>query len=396
MTQTLEIAIKDTRKLIAQLLNTHYPFALWRAPLSNHQTLMIDISREYISGHDESVWSLEDQSECFIVNPYKASHPVTPKVIKGDIVISIEGNNSEVSINPRLSSSDIETFVNSLEKNTSDNLRTEDVEHNQSGDFENSVAKAVESIKENTLQKVVLSRFKDVDIPKSFNSFDFFNKISGKYLNAFCYLISSKEHGVWMGATPERLVSIENQKHFTTDALAGTQKLTEESNLDDIAWTQKEIEEQAMVSRYIIDCFKKIRLREFDEIGPKTVKAGNLAHLKTSFMVDMESTNSSNLGSTMLDLLHPTSAICGFPREQAHKFIEENEGFDRELFSGFLGPVNFKRKTSLFVNLRCMKLNKQKIRLYAGAGITEKSNPAKEYEETNDKMNTLLSPLLSQ
>ena len=49
-----------------------------------------------------------------------------------------------------------------------------------------------------------------------------------------------------------------------------------------------------MVSRYIINCFKKIRLREFEEIGPKTVAAGNLLHLRTDFQVDMAATNFRN------------------------------------------------------------------------------------------------------
>ena len=148
-----------------------------------------------------------------------------------------------------------------------------------------------------------------------------------------------------------------------------------------------------MVSRYIIDCFKKIRLREFDEIGPRTVKAGNLTHLKTAFKVDMELTNSPMLGSTMLELLHPTSAVCGMPRELADEFIKTHEGYQRSLYAGFLGPVGFNGNSDLFVNLRCIQLDENKARLYAGAGITEYSNPEKEYQETSNKMQTMLKVL---
>ena len=76
---------------------------------------------------------------------------------------------------------------------------------------------------------------------------------------------------------------------------------------------QKDIEEQALVERYVISCFKKIRLREYDEHGPKTMIAGNVLHLKTEFEVDMVATNFPQLGSVMLNLLHPTSAVCGMP-----------------------------------------------------------------------------------
>lgn len=54
-------------------------------------------------------------------------------------------------------------------------------------------------------------------------------------------------------------------------ALAGTQPASGENPLKSAAWTQKEIEEQALVCRYIVDCFKKIRLREYEEHGPKTI-----------------------------------------------------------------------------------------------------------------------------
>lgn len=45
----------------------------------------------------------------------------------------------------------------------------------------------------------------------------------------------------------------------------------------------------------------------------------------------------------------------------------------------------------LFVNLRCMEVCEEQLMLYAGGGITEKSVPEKEWDETIQKANTLLS-----
>ncbi|HZI24529.1 MAG TPA: chorismate-binding protein, partial [Chryseolinea sp.] len=157
-----------------------------------------------------------------------------------------------------------------------------------------------------------------------------------------------------------------------------------------VAWTQKDIEEQALVERYIISCFKKIRLREYDEHGPRTVVAGNLMHLKSDFTVDMVATNFPQLGSVMLQLLHPTSAVCGVPLDTSLEFIHKLEGYDRQLYSGYLGPVNFNNRIDVFVNLRCLQILPQKAILYAGAGITQDSIPEKEWEETELKLNTLL------
>lgn len=382
---------KNPKKLISKLFALEFPFAVWKNPQSNESQLIIDITTKEQPKTTDGVWPMEEYAQCFVINPYVNSHPSRPEVITGDIIISL--NENRLTINPSLSSSQLESFLNRIKNVTIPEVTSEQKLKTESDNYEHIVAKAIEMIKQDQLQKVVLSRFKDFDKPANFNAYDFFVEISKKYENAFCYLVSSKEYGVWLGATPERLIVIENNRLFTTDALAGTQKLGESMDLADIAWTQKEIEEQAMVSRYIIDCFKKIRLRDFEELGPKTAKAGNLVHLKTTFRVDMEATNSPELGSTMLDLLHPTSAVCGFPREAANEFIKTEERFDRELFTGFLGPVNFNNETRLYVNLRCMKLMSYTLRLFAGAGITADSKPSKEYEETTEKMNTLLSAL---
>jgi isochorismate synthase len=192
-----------------------------------------------------------------------------------------------------------------------------------------------------------------------------------------------------MGASPEILISVDKHEVFRTVALAGTQSNLPEVPLSQVAWTQKEIEEQALVSRYIINCFKQIRLREFEEEGPKTVVAGNLLHLRTDFRVDMKATGFPQLGTVMLRLLHPTSAVCGMPKEAALQFILEHEGYDRAFYSGFLGPVNMGGETHLYVNLRCTQWLETEAVLYAGAGITANSVPEKEWRETELKCQTM-------
>jgi isochorismate synthase len=177
-------------------------------------------------------------------------------------------------------------------------------------------------------------------------------------------------------------------------SLAGTQSAVgmngESLSAGEIRWSHKEIEEQAFVSRYIIECFKKIRLREYLESGPKTVQAGNLMHLRTDYVVDTKEVNFPQLGTVMLELLHPTSAVCGMPKVPALRIIAEQELHDREFYSGFLGPVNMQEESHLFVNLRTMKIVGNEATFYAGCGITEDSNPVKEWYETEMKIETLV------
>jgi isochorismate synthase len=118
-------------------------------------------------------------------------------------------------------------------------------------------------------------------------------------------------------------------------------------------------------------------------------------HLKTDYMVDMKEVNFPQLGSVMLKLLHPTSAVCGMPLDAAIAFLQANEGYAREFYSGYLGPVNFQQESFLFVNLRCMQVLENAVRLYAGAGVTIDSIPEKEWEETEMKMKNMMGVIES-
>ena len=255
--------------------------------------------------------------------------------------------------------------------------------------FIKMVESGIASIADSKFDKVVPARTLDRTLADSFNLLKLLAEMSAAYPNAFVSLISIPEIGTWMGATPELLIESTSQ-HFRTVSLAGTQAFVEGMDLSAAAWTQKEIEEQAMVSRYVVDQFKTIRLRKFMEKGPRTIRAGSMIHLKSEYYVDLDEVEFVDLGSTMLRLLHPTSAVCGMPREAALKFIIENESMNRELYSGFLGPVNMDGETQLYVNLRCMQLLERTAVLYAGAGVTHDSNLGKEWDETTLKCHTLL------
>ncbi|MEY3918185.1 MAG: Isochorismate synthase, partial [Bacteroidota bacterium] len=265
-------------------------------------------------------------------------------------------------------------------------------------EFKSWVSSAIEAIKQGPLQKVVLSRTDVKELPSGFSIASALEELAAAYPNAFVCAISIPAlAGVWMCATPEILVE-QKDGVFRTISLAGTQ-----SGVDDqgnalspaqARWSQKEIEEQAFVSRYIIDCFKKIRLREYTELGPKTISTGNLLHLKTEYIVDTKAMDFPQLPGLMLGLLHPTSAVCGTPKQEAIEFILKTETHDRSMYSGYLGPVNIGGDTHLFVNLRTVKITGNQAEFYAGCGITEDSDPEKEWQETQMKCQTLQRVLM--
>jgi len=368
----------------------NFSVALWRLPNESKIQLVISKRPETL----KYTATLEDLPSGFIVAPFDAA--ADRIYLKADYSFSFSNgqlNEAATSLEilsngwlTDLVSGKTEEKINpQVHFNKTSSASTTDVDF-----FLRLVRTGISEIEQGSFEKVVLSRTLGVELSNNFDISVAFQKLCALYSNALISFVSIPERGSWLGASPELLVSVENGRTFKTTALAGTLPFSEGINLRNVAWTQKDIEEQALVERYIISCFKKIRLREYEEHGPRTVVAGNLMHLKSDFTVDMLATNFPQLGSVMLQLLHPTSAVCGVPLDTSLEFIHKLEGYNRQLYTGYLGPVNFNNRIDIFVNLRCLQLLPQQAILYAGAGITQDSIPEKEWEETELKLNTLL------
>jgi isochorismate synthase len=398
--KTQECTLKkslDMASVIEACEDHNFAYAAYQQPQHDQKEfhLIIDLS----AGRNISRPDLDEMGSGFIFHPYSADHHRI-KFIGKDIHLVQRSAEKEIEI--RHSNVSSERFIELFEKETNSlqNVKASNRKKSiptstseQKADYVALTKKTIDNIKDGNFQKAVLARSKKLALPNDFSIFEFFELLAQEYKNALVYLVSIPETGTWIGATPETLISIDKNRLFRTVALAATQASDGTIDLEDTTWSQKDIEEQAMVSRYIINCFKKIRLREFEEIGPKTHYSGNLVHLKTDYIVEMDQVAFPQLGTVMLDLLHPTSAVCGMPKEPAMDFLMQNEDFDREYFTGYLGPVNVQNETDIFVNLRCMKIIGDQARLYAGAGIIANSNPEKEWNETEIKMETILKVL---
>lgn len=377
--------------LVEHALDSSSSIALWQLP--NDCTKHIILSHEHQSLKNDI--SVEDLPPGFIFAPFDKDKDRL--FLKADLSFSF----SEGKLNEGktfLESESIRWYTDNFKKSTHRVNRGASVERDvqavSKNDFIEFVQKGILEIEKGIFEKVVPSRYKEIHLPENFDIVDAFRKLCDTYPNALVSFVSIPGVGNWLGASPELLVSVEDKTIFKTVALAGTKPYTNNTTIKSVAWTQKEIEEQALVERYIISCFKKIRLREYDEHGPKTVIAGNLMHLRSDFVVNMKETNFPQLGSTMLQLLHPTSAVCGTPLEPSKKFLETHEGYDREFYAGFLGPVNFNNNIAIFVNIRCLQISGNIATCYAGAGVTIDSVPEDEWNETEMKLNTLLNVIL--
>lgn len=280
------------------------------------------------------------------------------------------------------------------------------------------VQSGIDAIKKGKFKKVVLSR-KEVLHSANLDAIKLFQKLLKNYPEAFVYLMYHPQVGTWLGASPEKLLEVERNR-FKTMALAGTQKYKDTMDVD---WGEKERKEQQIVTDTILDNIKD-SITNIKTSGPFTTRAGALLHLRTDIageiisdkgnsrtdaMLGISTVNPKNL-KRIITALHPTPAVCGLPKNESRNFILENENYDREFYTGFLGEINmlqevkrssnrrnqenqayssFVPKTSLFVNLRCMKITSGSAEVFVGGGITKESVPEAEWEETQNKAGTM-------
>lgn len=235
-------------------------------------------------------------------------------------------------------------------------------------------------------QKLVLSRSSTKHINDDFSPLAAFVRACNNSPRMMIYLCHTPVSGTWVGSTPEILLS-GHGKEWHTVALAGTMPMQNEVMPMD--WNKKNQDEQGYVADYIRRIIKKFG-NKMNEKGPYTARAGQLVHLKTDFYFLLK--NTDNIGN-LLQELHPTPAVCGLPKEDAFRFILENEGYDRSYYSGFIGWLDTEGHTDLYVNLRCMEIKPGETTLYAGGGILASSEIESEWTETGDKMNTMKSIL---
>jgi len=233
-------------------------------------------------------------------------------------------------------------------------------------------------LRSEAIGKAVLSRVKKVPFDPSKTS-ELFESLCSSYTESFVYLLESEEFGTWIGASPEVLLNCENGR-CTTVALAGT-IAANGSQL----WTEKERNEQRMVTDDILELLVSGGASEIDVSDVEEVLAGPVRHLRTTISFTFSGDPVALAAS-----LQPTSAVSGYPRKPALELIARSEKHKRRLYSGMIGEVD-QSACTLFVNLRCAMRSDNHLYLFLGGGFTVDSEVNKEWLETENKSRTLLN-----
>lgn len=368
-----------------ECLINEQPFVSYRLPGAPAPVTILSLERPLILRLNS--WLPEDEKG-FIIAPFDVNMPSiwyrADQLFYGQDILNLHPSDTTIhSIDIKLSAGNEQHFAPAP-------LPTPTSKEN----YFNQVEKVLKVIKAGTLQKAVLSRNLRIPFERNTEAPLLFNRLMKRFPHAFVYLVSFPGIGCWVGASPELLLNADaiprigpyqsSLLQIETMALAGTRK-----DKTPGPWGQKEIDEQEWVVKYIEERLDNAGCTDLEKSETYTCPAGNIEHLRTDFR--------AKLPSIKLDLLlqemHPTPAVCGWPAAEALELIHATEDYPRSFYSGYLGPVNMDQKTSLFVNLRCMQIAEKEAALYAGGGITYNSVPEAEWEETAIKSRTLLAEI---
>lgn len=363
-------ATKNNIAILNQLINKNYSFAVWRTPGEEIRFLMQ-------TGDNPTTldsYNKLEQTKGFVLAPFKVSTTFPIVVIRPDVT-SLPSY-SEVENLPALQSQYL--YSEKI-------YQAADIERRRN--YNQVFDKFLDALRKEEYEKLVLSREEYIIRDSEFSAVMTFFKAAKNYPRAFVYLAYTPQSGLWLGASPEILLS-GSQDKFHTVALAGTLPIN--NGIMPQEWDKKNCREQRLVSEYIHDQLSALDI-EIEESPVYVAQAGTIAHLKSDF--DFNVPSSGSFGE-ILSRLHPTPAVCGITKEKAYRFIIENEGYERSYYSGFIGYIDLSSKTELYVNLRCMQITPTYLKLFAGGGILSNSKVDTEWQETESKMQTIKTLLI--
>lgn len=243
------------------------------------------------------------------------------------------------------------------------------------------------------LDKVVLARRLDLTSPGDIDVVSTVRRLTAGSPTSTTYAVA-RGASVFLGATPERLISTQG-KEFQTVAIAGSIRHVDDAAeaaalAAELLASDKDREEHEIVVEMLRTMLSPVASEIHVAISPVVATFGTVQHLVTTVTGRLR----DRAGILSLaGLLHPTPAVGGEPRALALELIAEHEGFERGWYAGPLGWVGADGDGEFVVALRCGVVSGRSAALFAGCGIVADSDPAREWEESKNKMQVVASAL---
>ena len=309
---------------------------------------------------------------------------------------------SNILLNKKTSKqSQIDHIINEFDKlkynkhftfpNSNDFLSRQD--YPNTGGWTNIINTALESIKNQTVEKVVLARKVILRFSEELNTFSLLNKLKtiNPFATHFCFQL--KNNFAFLGGTPELLYHRNNGTIYS-EAIAGTRPRGKNEYEDmiferELFDSDKERREQAFVIESIKESLNNLCKEVTASKEISVIKLRRLQHLYSKFHGKLKEKISD---IEILSALHPTPAVGGFPGREALQQIQSLEPFHRGWYAAPVGWIGF-NSAEFAVAIRSGLINGKNLALYSGGGIVDGSDVNSEWMEIENKIGNFLKAL---
>jgi isochorismate synthase len=264
--------------------------------------------------------------------------------------------------------------------------------------FVAGVEQALTRIARGELSKVVLSRCLELQLDEPVSCRDVLRELSAQNPRGYTFalrLADGPQPCHLLGASPELLLEKRQGKVFTTPHAGSRPRCARREDDErmgrELLASSKDRREHDLLVDAVVEALRPWCKQLDVPSGPSLISTPTMWHLATPLSGELRDPDCSSLA--LAQALHPTPAVCGLPLPAARQAIRELEDFERGLFAGAVGYCDARGDGEWAVTLRCAELASNSLRLFAGAGVVEGSEPWSEFDETAAKFGTMLRAL---
>ena len=199
---------------------------------------------------------------------------------------------------------------------------------------------------------------------------------------------------VLLGAAPETVATVSGGI-FAATAVAGSTPRgrnpeEEETLAAELLNSEKQRREHQVCVEDMVTRLSELSDHVEAQPEPHVLTLSTIQHLETKITAIL---HPNETVISTLKALHPTPAVCGFPRDGALGLLNKEEPFQRGWYAGPVGWFDNDGNGVFVPALRSAVGWGKEWRLFAGAGIVAGSDPELEWAETRIKFQPVLKAL---
>ncbi|APT93353.1 isochorismate mutase [Corynebacterium phocae] len=266
-------------------------------------------------------------------------------------------------------------------------------DHPSPQEHQRAVAQAVETIKQGSLKKIVLSRAQRYQLAAPVSAEAILAKYMATAGTGYGYLTAVGGGAYFVGPSPEVLIRKQG-RWIESFPLAGTAPRSHDPEIDNaraqaLLTSTKDHVEHAYVTEGIAEVLGPLCTHLEVPPQPELMHTAHTWHLGTKIVGQLAEDISA---LSLAHMLHPTAAVNGHPAPQAREMLARQEP-NRNFYSGVVGWADSQGNGEWRVSIRSALVEPEAITAYAGGGIVADSVPAEELAETSAKLGPIRAVL---